>query len=361
MSKKIYIYNRGFLHSYLLNLIIPAIRCFIHEHYEVHLLSGGNDFSQNNYFDKNAYRIKKIQANKIFWVHLVQLIKYLRKINSNKLIVMTENQAIIVGLIKKIFRLHFSLILYKQGAIAEERYFLSQNKLIKIFFHCIEKISLDFADEIIFVSNNMKKYYNDTFSWRKKSYIIYNKIVNNISPSVKKEPRKDYVEIVYSGSLSKWQHIDYIIKIFHNLSRYKFLKFKILTQNNLDLINHNIDNLTITSSTPNEIVNELSKSDIGIIIRDSNILNKVASPLKVGEYLSAGLPIILTPNIGDYSRLIIESKLGCIVTMSSINEDTDKIIKFISNYKGNREYFQRNAFLFGKKYFFGNDEYKRIL
>jgi glycosyltransferase involved in cell wall biosynthesis len=53
--------------------------------------------------------------------------------------------------------------------------------------------------------------------------------------------------------------------------------------------------------------------DYGIILRANNITNRVASPIKITEYLHAGLKVILSPNIGDYSDLLIQSGYGIIV------------------------------------------------
>ena len=44
----------------------------------------------------------------------------------------------------------------------------------------------------------------------------------------------------------------------------------------------------------------------------SHIANRVASPVKVAEYLQAGLKVIISPNIGDYSELIYATKFGYI-------------------------------------------------
>ena len=48
-------------------------------------------------------------------------------------------------------------------------------------------------------------------------------------------------------------------------------------------------------------------------MRHDSITNRVSSPVKFGEYLQAGLKILISNHIGDYSRLVQENKLGLVI------------------------------------------------
>jgi hypothetical protein len=52
---------------------------------------------------------------------------------------------------------------------------------------------------------------------------------------------------------------------------------------------------------------------MAILIRDDKVTNQVASPVKFAEYLAAGLQVLISPNIGDYSSFIKEYNCGKIV------------------------------------------------
>ena len=56
----------------------------------------------------------------------------------------------------------------------------------------------------------------------------------------------------------------------------------------------------------------LSACDMGILIREDSVTNRVASPTKFAEYLSAGLQVIITNNIGDYSDFVKVHQCGII-------------------------------------------------
>ena len=66
----------------------------------------------------------------------------------------------------------------------------------------------------------------------------------------------------------------------------------------------NSKNITVTSCEPSDLHFYYEKSHYAFILRDDNIVNKVANPTKLIEYLYYGLtPIVLCPTIGDYCEL----------------------------------------------------------
>jgi len=60
-------------------------------------------------------------------------------------------------------------------------------------------------------------------------------------------------------------------------------------------------------------------ADAGILLREPHVVNEVSSPTKFGEYLAAGIPVILTEGIGDYSQMA--ERLGIGVKISVTGED----------------------------------------
>ena len=79
-----------------------------------------------------------------------------------------------------------------------------------------------------------------------------------------------------------------------------------------------------------------SIADYGYVFREQSVTNQVASPVKVAEYLSCGLKVLISENLGDYSSMIKENDLGRIIDDDfelekvSLSKKYD-IVKFSTN------------------------------
>lgn len=62
-----------------------------------------------------------------------------------------------------------------------------------------------------------------------------------------------------------------------------------------------------------EVPAYLNASDLGLLLRRRDPVNYAASPTKVAEYLACGLPVLLSPEIGDASGLVLREELGAVV------------------------------------------------
>jgi len=127
----------------------------------------------------------------------------------------------------------------------------------------------------------------------------------------------DDIVLAYSGSTSGWQSFSILYTFLSS-----FLK---------ESINHKViflaqeeDNITkLLNEFPQQVqrkwVNHqevtaiLTACDTGILIREQSVTNQVASPTKFAEYLSAGLTVIISDNLGDYSDFVRTNHCGTVV------------------------------------------------
>ncbi|MCW5898868.1 MAG: glycosyltransferase [Flavobacteriales bacterium] len=57
----------------------------------------------------------------------------------------------------------------------------------------------------------------------------------------------------------------------------------------------------------------LLECDLGLLLRDPCVTNRVASPTKFAEYLSAGLPVLISEEVGDLTKLVEKEDLGQVL------------------------------------------------
>jgi hypothetical protein len=69
----------------------------------------------------------------------------------------------------------------------------------------------------------------------------------------------------------------------------------------------------VRRASPDEMPAYLSAADAGLSFRMTAPSQRAASPIKNGEYLSCGLPVVTTPGAGDYSDLVARRGVGVVV------------------------------------------------
>lgn len=57
----------------------------------------------------------------------------------------------------------------------------------------------------------------------------------------------------------------------------------------------------------------LAACDVGFLLRDDTLVNRVASPTKFGEYLRAGVPVVVSRSLADFATVTESHRLGVVV------------------------------------------------
>lgn len=140
--------------------------------------------------------------------------------------------------------------------------------------------------------------------------------------------------LCYCGDIGRWQRVDDIIKLFIAVGkispRYRFL---FLSRNERVLrtmcvtAGLSIDRCFFVACEHQQVASYLSASDAGVIMREDTVVNNVASPVKVGEYLGCGLPVIVTKGIGDYSAMVVEKGVG--VCLDGTGNQARQVLEFL--------------------------------
>ncbi len=62
-----------------------------------------------------------------------------------------------------------------------------------------------------------------------------------------------------------------------------------------------------------EVAGYLCAADVGILLREKTLTNRVASPIKFSEYMCCGLPCIISSHIGDTGEILRNGNAGIIL------------------------------------------------
>lgn len=177
----------------------------------------------------------------------------------------------------------------------------------------------------IAVSNQLVQYWQNEFGYAENNHLVIPCTLSD-SVEVKQESTAEILRelgwtddvpiLIYAGSTAGWQSFEKLRNILVDWIKKQQVKVLFLSKED-DQIN------LLQKEFPTQIQRKwldhsqvssyLAIGDYGILVRDQNVTNQVASPVKFAEYLMAGLKVIISPGLGDYSKLVEEHELGIVL------------------------------------------------
>ena len=143
---------------------------------------------------------------------------------------------------------------------------------------------------------------------------------------------------VYAGSLGPQYCFPEMLEIFKKRSDKNNSKFLILT-GNVDFAKQNIpielqSNIILKSVKSDEVPFYLNAGDVAFALRQPSFSMQGVAPIKLGEYLLCGLPVIASKGIGDTDDILknfqecflYDHSLGLDIQAESINHFLEKAI-----------------------------------
>jgi len=133
---------------------------------------------------------------------------------------------------------------------------------------------------------------------------------------------------VYSGSLGTWYMFDEMLELFKTAkSMVKNARLLILTQTDVGFVERalkkaSLDPADVVIKTVGyaEMKDHLAMADVGISFIKPVFSKLSSSPVKFGEYLACGLPVLINRDIGDTDNMVRAEKIGAVVNGFEISE-----------------------------------------
>ena len=125
------------------------------------------------------------------------------------------------------------------------------------------------------------------------------------------------IRLVYAGSSAGWQSFQLLeralVPLLESDSRVRVLFLTRPDAHVRALVERFPGRVEQAWVEATEVDALLAAQDLGILLREDSITNQVSSPTKFAEYLAAGLPVIISTGIGDFSAAVRDHQLGHVL------------------------------------------------
>ncbi|MBC7553808.1 MAG: hypothetical protein H7257_07495 [Taibaiella sp.] len=216
------------------------------------------------------------------------------------------------------------------------------------------KSTIEQVDSVTTVSNELKSLLIAEVSAPADTSVVPCCVSEIVADTQRGEFRKswgvsdDEILLVYSGGTASYQHLEDLTIPFLKLLAAKNAKIKLvffsseLEKIKLMLQNAgmNTDDIILKSYAQKEVGYALTACDAGILIRKPTLVNRVANPVKIAEYLAAGLPVIIEKGVGGVSKELFERSLMKSIEISlspEMSKAAEDIQSWISEVKSQRQ------------------------
>lgn len=228
-----------------------------------------------------------------------------------------------------------------------------------------EKVVLREADLTIMVSDAMQKFYKTKYGLTPRTTQLIPCCVNfehfRMDEARRSRIRKskgfhDKFVMLYLGTMSIWQWPEAMFNMFSRFHRAypNSMMYLLIPEYDHDKARAYIQKCDLPPESylleeveHDEIGGVIGAADAGILLRESHPVNFVSSPTKFGEYLAAGLPVILTEGIGDYSELAVSHNVGITIKIDeeSLDEqELKRLLDFVENISSDRKKMAKDCY-----------------
>lgn len=349
---------------------IPQIKINSQLDFQYYILSFENtghlSESEKKFYDSSYEKINKyaklislrvsnrIRALRYLNIILNGFFTTLKIVKNEKISVIhcRSNFPTLIALLVKLFS-DVNVIFDNRGLLSEEvkdnNYNIRAN--IEKF---IEKICIKYSDVVVVVSKKFKEYLKNKYIHQLSNISDKIIVINNafdMNRVCYSEEKRNFLRVknkienrlimVYSGTIVSWQMFDEIVnlfKIFKSIEKRAF--FLVATPHRDEALNilteKEISNkdFLIETAVGNELGDLLIQGDFGVLLREPNLINSVASPIKFSEYLAAGLPLIISHGIGDTEEFVNKFEVGTVIKIRDVKgymKSLKKIIELLNN------------------------------
>lgn len=223
------------------------------------------------------------------------------------------------------------IINWWQGIHPEESYYRNINKtflerkLRFLVLSHIEKKAIEHTSLNLFVSKSMQQHFAFKYGYKNDNYVIMPCFNELLQKNCFGDTRYIKPTFVYAGGLSRWQCFEPMVKLFSKIKQKLpdatlalYVKDCLEVHEILEKYGVSADIKFVSQS---QLTEEMKKYKYGFIIRDDDILNRVATPTKMNSYMASGVIPIYTDVIDSFKENL--SAMQYAVPLQFVKDNAD--------------------------------------
>ena len=115
---------------------------------------------------------------------------------------------------------------------------------------------------------------------------------------------------IWCGSIGGMYRFDLAVRLASALQR----RFVVLTRQ-VDAAQQQVGSIDadIREVRPEDVPRELAQGDIGLCLYGTAFSDLARAPTRLAEYLAAGMPVAVTPKIGDLDQIVEQHRVGVVI------------------------------------------------
>lgn len=217
-----------------------------------------------------------------------------------------------------------------RGAYLAEltEYNVVPDETVKREIEALEKDVVLRSDKRLAVSEALVGYWRKQFAYAGDAHRVIPCTLNRNTvfvaadaPAVAAEKAKmgfasSDIVVVYSGSSAGWQSLEQFGKaMLPVMEAQPEVKLLLLVQSlpeKFEPAKRFPGRVQQAWKKASEVGTLLAACTYGWLVREASVTNQVASPVKFAEYLAAGLHVLISPGLGDYTPFVEQQKAGYV-------------------------------------------------
>jgi glycosyltransferase involved in cell wall biosynthesis len=121
-------------------------------------------------------------------------------------------------------------------------------------------------------------------------------------------PRAEGPALAWVGSIGTWYRFDLALRA----ARVSGLPLHVLTRQRAEA-GREAEDATVASVPHERLHEKLHAGDVGLCLYKAGFSRVACAPTRFAEYLAAGMPVLVTPGIGDLDRIVSEEGVGVVL------------------------------------------------